>query len=72
VLCVTHLAQVASLGNQHLRVAKQSDGASTESQVQTLDGDDRIQEIARMMGGKTLTAQTLAHAAAMLDHGQTA
>ena len=72
VLCVTHLAQVASLGNQHLRVAKQSDGASTESQVQTLDGDDRIQEIARMMGGKTLTAQTLAHAAAMLDHGQRA
>jgi DNA repair protein RecN (Recombination protein N) len=70
VLCVTHLAQVASLGNQHLRVAKLTDGASTESQVQTLDGDARIQEIARMMGGKTLTAQTLAHAAAMLDHGQ--
>ncbi|MEY3372431.1 MAG: repair protein RecN, partial [Pseudomonadota bacterium] len=70
VLCVTHLAQVASLGHQHLRVAKQSDGASTESQVQTLDGDARVQEIARMMGGKTLTAQTLAHAAAMLDHGQ--
>jgi DNA repair protein RecN (Recombination protein N) len=70
VLCVTHLAQVASLGHQHLRVAKQSDGASTESQVQTLEGDARVQEIARMMGGKTLTAQTLAHAAAMLDHGQ--
>lgn len=70
VLCVTHLAQVASLGNQHLRVAKQSDGASTESQVQSLSGDARVQEIARMMGGKTLSAQTLAHAAAMLDHGQ--
>ena len=72
VLCVTHLAQVASLGNQHLRVAKQSDGASTQSQVQTLDGNARVQEIARMMGGKTLTAQTLAHAAAMLEHGQSA
>jgi len=70
VLCVTHLAQVASLGNQHLRVAKQSDGTSTQSQVQSLDGDARVQEIARMMGGKTLTAQTLAHATAMLDHGQ--
>ncbi|WP_395771382.1 DNA repair protein RecN [Arenimonas sp.] len=70
VLCVTHLAQVASLGNQHLRVAKHSDGSSTQSQVMPLVGDARVQEIARMMGGKTLTAQTLAHAAAMLDHGQ--
>lgn len=70
VLCVTHLAQVASLGNQHLRVAKQSDGASTESLVQTLNGDARVQEIARMMGGKTLTTQTLTHAATMLAHGQ--
>lgn len=70
VLCVTHLAQVASLGHQHLRVAKQSDGHTTESQVSELSDALRVQEIARMMGGKILNEQTLAHAAAMLDHSQ--
>lgn len=70
VLCVTHLAQVASLGHQHLLVAKQHDGGSTESQVLALNGPERVQEIARMMGGTTLTPQTLAHAADMLNNGQ--
>lgn len=71
VLCVTHLAQVASLGHQHLQVAKQHDGGSTQSQVLALNGPDRVQEIARMMGGTTLTPQTMAHAAAMLEQAQT-
>ena len=71
VLAVTHLAQVASLGHQHLRVAKHTDGGATESQVIGLQGSDRVHEIARMMGGQVLTPQTLAHAEAMLDHGQT-
>jgi DNA repair protein RecN (Recombination protein N) len=70
VLCVTHLAQVASLGHQHLQVAKQHDGGSTQSQVLALNGPDRVQEIARMMGGTTLTPQTMAHAADMLNNGQ--
>jgi DNA repair protein RecN (Recombination protein N) len=71
VLCVTHLAQVASLGHQHLQVAKQHDGQQTESQVQALQGEARIQEIARMMGGATITPKTIAHAADMLNNGQT-
>ena len=66
VLCVTHLAQVASLGHQHLQVAKRIASDSTESQVTALDGEARVREIARMMGGVTLTPQTLAHAEAML------
>ncbi len=70
VLAVTHLAQVASLGHQHLRVAKHSDGDATESQVIPMLGSDRVHEIARMMGGQVLTPQTLAHAETMLDHGQ--
>lgn len=70
VLAVTHLAQVASLGHQHLRVAKHSEGNATESQVIPMQGADRVQEIARMMGGQILTPQTLAHAETMLDHGQ--
>ncbi len=70
VLCVTHLAQVASLGHQHLQVAKQHDGQQTQSQVQALQGEARVQEIARMMGGATITPKTIAHAADMLKNGQ--
>lgn len=70
VLCVTHLAQVASLGHQHLQVAKQHDGQQTQSQVQALQGEARVQEIARMMGGSTITPKTIAHAADMLKNGQ--
>jgi DNA repair protein RecN (Recombination protein N) len=70
VLCVTHLAQVASLGHQHYQVHKIIGNDSTESLVTVLDDVRRVEEIARMMGGKALTPQTLAHAKAMLDHAQ--
>jgi len=70
VLCVTHLAQVASLGHQHYQVHKIIGDGTTESQVTVLEQRQRIEEIARMMAGKTLTPQTLAHAKAMLDHAQ--
>ena len=66
VLCVTHLPQVASLANQHLRVSKVSDGKSTRTNVQTLDKDERVEELARMLGGVEITRKTLAHAAEML------
>lgn len=66
VLCVTHLPQVASLANQHLRVSKVSDGKSTRTNVQTLGKDERIEELARMLGGVEITRKTLAHAAEML------
>ena len=70
VLCVTHLAQVASLGHQHYQVHKIIGGGGTESLVTVLDKKQRIEEIARMMGGVALSAQSRAHAEAMLDHGQ--
>jgi len=70
VLCVTHLAQVASQGHQHYQVRKIIDDVSTESLVSVLGREQRISEIARMMGGKSLTPQTMAHAEAMLAHGQ--
>ncbi len=66
VLCVTHLAQVAALGQQHLRVSKEHAGGGTHTRVQALGPDQRIDEIARMMGGLEITAQTLAHARDML------
>lgn len=71
VLCVTHLAQVASLGHQHYQVVKRIQGEQTESQVSILDGNARIEEIARMMGGVSLSKQSRAHAEQMLKSATT-
>ncbi len=66
IICVTHLPQVASKGHQHLRVHKESDRSSAQSVLSELQGEDKIMEIARMMGGTELTRQTIAHAKEML------
>ena len=66
VICVTHLAQVAALGRHHLQVSKQSDSATTISQINYLDQTQRVNELARMMGGIEITQQTLSHAEEML------
>lgn len=67
VLCVTHLPQVAAQGHQHLQVAKEGDKKSVRTQLSALDADGRIEEIARMLGGITITQQTRAHAEEMLS-----
>ena len=67
VLCVTHLPQVASQGHQHFRVSKLSDGRSTRTQVTSLTGDGRVEEISRMLGGVEVTARARAHALEMLE-----
>lgn len=67
VLCVTHLAQVASLADQHFRVSKVTDGKSTRTRLQVLGKDERVEELARMLGGVEITQKTLEHAAEMLD-----
>jgi len=66
VLCVTHLPQVASLADQHFRISKVTDGKSTRTQVHVLRKDERIEELARMLGGVEITRKTLEHAAEML------
>ena len=70
VFCVTHLAQVAAQGDQHLRVSKQVENEATSSQVAQLRNQERTQEIARLLGGLELTEQTLAHAREMLGNVQ--
>ncbi|HHJ13841.1 MAG TPA: DNA repair protein RecN [Gammaproteobacteria bacterium] len=67
VLCVTHLPQVAACARHHLLVNKLSDGSRTRTRVQTLDRDERIDEIARMLGGKKITETTRRHAREMLQ-----
>jgi DNA repair protein RecN (Recombination protein N) len=70
VLCVTHQPQVAAQGHQHLQVSKQSKGENTRSAVKTLSAEERVEEIARMLGGMTITEQTLSHAREMLSLSQ--
>ena len=67
VLCVTHLPQVASQASAHFRIAKVSDGSATRTTATALGRDERVQELARMLGGVDITQKTLEHAAEMLD-----
>ena len=66
VLCVTHLPQVAAQGHQHLRVAKLTDGRSTSTSVAQLSDEERVDELARMLGGVEITPRARAHAHEML------
>lgn len=70
VLCVTHLAQVATQAHQHLFVSKFTQASDTFSRVDKLANGERVQEVARMLGGVDLTEQTLAHAREMFERGQ--
>jgi DNA repair protein RecN (Recombination protein N) len=67
VLCVTHLPQVAAQAHQQIKVEKQTDGETTHTQVLPLDGNERVTEIARMLGGLELTENTLVHAREMVE-----
>ena len=66
VLCVTHLPQVAAQAHHHLCVHKQKASDSTRTDIATLANEQRIQELARMLGGVEITPQSLAHAKDML------
>ena len=70
VLCVTHLPQVASQADQHLRINKVSDGKTTRSGIRQLTPDERVEELARMLGGVKITKRTREHAAEMLAAGK--
>jgi len=69
VLAVTHLPQVAACADHHLLVAKQLQGKSTLSTVAAVQGEQRVAEVARMLGGERLSGTTLAHAKEMLQSG---
>jgi len=67
VLAVTHLPQVASCADHHLVVTKQSHDHSTTSSVSAVQGEQRVAEVARMLGGQKILGATLAHAREMLQ-----
>jgi DNA repair protein RecN (Recombination protein N) len=67
VLCITHLPQIAVCSHAHYRVAKFERGGRTQTTVEPLTGDGRVEELARMMAGQVITDGTLASAREMLD-----
>lgn len=69
ILCVTHQPQVASQGHQHLFVSKIAGDVHTHTRIRNLDEGDRVQEIARMLGGIDITERSVAHAREMLGFG---
>lgn len=72
VLCITHLPQVACQGHHHLQAGKVIHQQSTHTYITALDHQQRVEEIARMLGGIEITSQTLAHAQEMLQHSHQA
>lgn len=67
VLCVTHLPQVAAFADHHHRVVKQESDGRTMTAIERLEGNERVQEMARMLGGATITEQTLLHARELIS-----
>lgn len=66
VLCITHLPQIASLAQSHYLISKEEKGGRTLTSARTLAERERIEEIARMLGGSRITETTLKHAREML------
>ena len=67
VICVTHLPQIAAFGTTHFQVWKEDEGAHTRARIRRLDDrEERVEELARMLAGQSITASARAHAAELL------
>ncbi|MGB2242507.1 MAG: DNA repair protein RecN, partial [Porticoccaceae bacterium] len=71
VISVTHQPQVAAHAHQHYVVSKMTDNSSAESTIVHLNNTQRIEELARMLGGAKVTQQTLSHASELFDLAHT-
>ena len=67
IFAVTHLPQVASYADLHFKVSKRVEGDRTSVRVEELDKDDRVEEVARMLAGSTVTKLSLSHARELID-----
>lgn len=68
VVCITHLPQVAVFADVHMKILKQVQYGRTVTRVESLSKEDRVNEVARMLGGLNVSATTVAHAKEMLAH----
>lgn len=62
VLCITHLASIASFADRHLRVEKRTEAGRTSTGVTVIEGEERVREVARMLSGAAVTETSLQHA----------
>ena len=69
VFCITHLPQIASMATSHYGVSKSVKKDRTSTEVRLLEEKERVDEIARMLGGKTITEATIRHAEEMIGRG---
>ncbi len=67
LLCITHLAQIAAMADHHYMIEKMSNGESTKTIVRHIESDERVTELARIIGGVKVTGLTLSAAQEMLD-----
>jgi DNA repair protein RecN (Recombination protein N) len=70
ILCVTHQAQVAGQGHHHFVVSKTSKSNSTQTHIDKLSGNEKVREVARMLGGAEFSDESLAHAEQMVTSHQ--
>lgn len=66
VICITHLAQIAKFGNHHFRISKTVSRGRTKTDIKPLNKEERVKELARMLGGVKITKTTLDHARELL------
>ena len=67
VISITHLPQIASKGEHHLMVYKETKGKATKSAIRELTPDDRVNEVAKMLSGETLADAALENARSLLE-----
>ena len=70
VLCITHLASIASYADAHFKVSKYVVNERTQSRITRVTESERVEEIARMLGGTSITDKTMAHAAEMIEQAK--
>jgi len=70
VICITHLPQIACYGEHHYKVAKETNGEETVTDICILSSKDRVEELARMLGGISISEKTRAHARELLQRAQ--
>ena len=71
VISITHLPQIAAMGTTHYKVYKEDHAEGTSSHIVRLDGQGRVEEIAHMLSGSTLTEAAVNNAKELLNHSKT-
>jgi DNA repair protein RecN (Recombination protein N) len=69
VLCITHLPQIARFGHHHFRISKHVTSGRTVTRISFLNRSERVEEIARMLGGERITETTIKHAKELIQDG---